>query len=367
MHIGFLTSDLTTKHGWGNYSLSVIRALQKLGVKLTILTANNSDVPEDLTIHPVLPAVAPAQQFFIANSLLAVPSTANLLKNCDIIHSTIESYAPLAAAIAGNRPLFITAHGSYVNLPKIRRWPINSLYRRAFQKSTLVCVSQYTAKIAQNLIPDIRTAIIPNAVDATRFANLPDVSQNKTHPTIISSGGVKARKGTLQLVRAVAKVCETIPDVQCMIIGNTEVEPNYTQQVLAEIEKLQLQNTVKLLGFVDEKTLLYWYAMGDVFVLPSINAGWKFEGFGLATFEASAAGLPVIGTTDCGAEQAIEHGITGLLVNQAQVEEELPEAIIEILNNSEKAQRMGLAGKQKAQSQTWDKVAQELMSLYKKG
>lgn len=364
MRIGLLTSELSHNNGWAHYSLSVAYALKNQGAELNVVTAKNSSEIADLDVLPLLPTVTPPDKATFLQFIAVSPKIRKRLANCDIIHSAIEIYAPLAAIIAGHRPLFITAHGSYVNLPKIRRWPISWFYRSAFQKSTLVCVSQYTATVAQKLLPDTRTAVIANAVDAARFANLPDLYQNKTRPTIISAGGVKVRKGTLELIRAVAKVRETIADVHCVVIGSTSAEPHYTRRVQTEIERLNLETTVQLLGFVDEERLLYWYSMADLFVLPSINAGWKFEGFGLATLEASAAGLPVIGTTDCGAEDAIEHGITGLLVNQANVEEELPGAILELLNNSERAKQMGLTGRQKAQLQTWDKVAQQLLDLY---
>ena len=57
--------------------------------------------------------------------------------------------------------------------------------------------------------------------------------------------------------------------------------------------------------------------------MASLNVGWKFEGFGLTLLEASAAGLPVIGTRDCGAEDAVIEGETGLLVAQSDLEHEL--------------------------------------------
>jgi glycosyltransferase involved in cell wall biosynthesis len=364
MRVGLITSELSHHNGWAHYSLSVAQALKNQGAELTIVTAQNCPIPADLAIFPLLPTVNPPQKNTLLHLAQNYLTVQKILSDCDVIHCTVEIYAPLAAAIAGKRPLLITAHGSYIHLPKIRSWPINWLYQKAFQRATLVCVSQYTARIAQEILPMARTIVIPNAVNAARFANLPEIAQDKLHPTIVTSGGVKARKGTLALMRAVAKVREAMPDIQCIVIGSTTAEPHYTRKVQAEIEHLQLENTVQVLGFVDEATLLYWYAMADVLVLPSINTGWKFEGFGLVHLEASAAAIAVIGTTDCGTEEAIEHGVTGLLVNQASVEADLPEAILDILTHPEKARQMGIAGKQKALSQTWDKVAQELMKNY---
>ena len=42
LHVGLLAPDLTHKHGWAHYSLSLIEALQRAGVRLTVISAHNS-------------------------------------------------------------------------------------------------------------------------------------------------------------------------------------------------------------------------------------------------------------------------------------------------------------------------------------
>ncbi len=161
-----------------------------------------------------------------------------------------------------------------------------------------------------------------------------------------------------------AAVRQRVPDAQCVIIGSLDMGPDYVGRVRAAITTLGLQNCVHLMGRVPDETLLGWYGAADVFVLPSINSEWKFEGYGLVHMEASAAGLPVIGTRDCGAEDAIDDGVTGLLVPQIGIAEALLQAIVALLSDSERARRMGEAGRAKAQNQTWDHVAQQMIALY---
>jgi glycosyltransferase involved in cell wall biosynthesis len=337
---------------------------------MTVIAAHNSpDVP-DIPLHKILPSLTPPENHTLLKLLRALPQAQRLLQDCDVLHATAEPYAPLAALIAGNRPLFVTAHGSYVHLPRIRRFPVNRLYAWAFAHSRLICVSHYTAKIAAQVVPNIQTIVIPNAVNAARFAPRAAMALDTKQlypaekPIILSSGGVKARKGTLHLVRAVAKVRETFPQVRCIVTGSLTAEPVYVAQVRAEIAALNLTETVTLAGFLPENDLVTWYHAADVFVLPAMNSGWKFEGFGLVYLEASAAGLPVIGTTDCGAEDAIREGVTGILVKQAQVDDLLPGAILELLKQPEKARRMGDAGRQHAQQYTPALVAQQVLAAY---
>ncbi len=362
MRIGLLTSDLTIHHGWGNYSLSLIKALKQHSQNLTIITANNSPNIDGVETHAILPSVTPPESKTLLKLFLQRNEVAKLLMNCDIIHTTVEIYAPLMRLIAKKRPAFITAHGSYINLPVVRCFPVNQIYRNAFQNSHIVCVSYYTEKIAKEIVPEAKTSVILNAVNAEKFASIK--RQKSEHPIVISSGGVKARKGTRHLIRAIAKVRQHLPDVACHILGSLSAEPGYVELVKSEIEQLNLQNTVFLHGFVSDEELHSWYAKADVFALPSINASWKFEGFGLATLEASAAGIAVIGTRDCGAEDAIEHEKTGLLVSQKNIDEELAPALLDLLTNRDKARQMGITGQKKAQSHTWSDVAEQLIALY---
>lgn len=364
MHIGFLTPELSHASGWSHYSLSLIQALQRAGVALTVIAARTSPPAAGLEFRPLLPGLAPPGRFLLPRMMLAAPQVYARLRACDLIHTTAELHAPLGAWTAGRRPSFLTGHGSYVRVDAYRRPPVSALYKWAFYRARLICVSRYTARVAQEALPGIQTTVVNNGIDAGRFAELPALDAPPRGPTVLSAGGVKARKGTLELARAMAVVRQRIPDAQCIIIGSTQSEPAYTARVQAAIHELGLEDCVHLLGFVPERTLLAWYGAAQVFVLPSINAGWKFEGYGLTHLEASAAGLPVIGTTDCGAEDAIDDGVTGILVPQHEVAERLPQAILTLLEDHALAQRMGAAGRAKAQRQTWDQVAGQMIALY---
>jgi phosphatidylinositol alpha-1,6-mannosyltransferase len=256
----------------------------------------------------------------------------------------------------------VTGHGTYVQMAQLTRWPFNRIYQQALGGSHLACVSRYTAEVAARALPGVRTSVIPNGVDAGRFLALPDRRGVAHPPTVLAVGAVKPRKGTLHLVRAMAAVREQMPDAQCWILGRAVGA--YADEVRAEIERLGLRDSVLLKGFVTENELLDAYSCADVFCVPSMNEGLRFEGFGLVYLEASAAGLPVIGTTDTGATDAIDDGVTGLLVQQDNIERDLAPALLRLLEDTDLRQRMGAAGRVKAAGQTWDKTANALQVLY---
>jgi glycosyltransferase involved in cell wall biosynthesis len=363
MHIGLITSDLSTGNGWATYSLSLIQSLHRQGIQTTVVCSHNTP-PTDFDIHPILPSVTPPERNTFLKTLRQVRTTKALLADCDIIHSTVEPFAILADWVAGSRPLFVTAHGSYVNLPRMRRFPMNYLYRWAFERATLMCVSRYTATVARDIVPNVSTQVINNGVDVTRFLDVPALPQAKTAPTIVTAGQVKPRKGTLQLVEAVAVVRETIPDVQCLIMGNPQIGSRYHEQVQSAISRHGLEDNVHLLGFVDDELMRAWFGAADVVVLPSINEGFWFEGFGLVLVEASASGTAVIGTDNCGVADAVVHGETGLVISQENITSELPAALLELLTHPEQAHQMGENGRVSAQTRTWDSVASQLIASY---
>ncbi len=367
MRVGLIAADLSHNHGWAHYSLELALALQRAGVAVQCVTSHNSPDHPDIEQARILPALVPRAPLNFAKMMLQLPRVRPLLSTCDLIHCCVEPFAALAAATTGTRPFFQAGVGSYLAVDRWQRPPLSTLTKRAIAHSTLVCISHYTAQVARRHFPETRIEVIPLGIDPSRFAQPPsaEFSINRPDgPLILSVGGVKYRKGTLPLVRAMAKVREAHPTVRCIILGNTTEGSDYTQQVRAAIAELRLEECVELRGFVSEDELRAWYAAADLFVLPSMNRDWMFEGYGLVHMEASAAGLPVIGTSGCGVEDAIDDGITGLLVSQQQIETELPQAIITLLDDPQRRAAMGAAGRARAQSQTWDRVAQQMIALY---
>jgi phosphatidyl-myo-inositol dimannoside synthase len=362
LHIGLLAPDLSHAHGWAAAALSTIEALARAGVQMTVVAARNSPDVRGLTLHKLLPNITPMESLLPLRQWLTLRTIQPRLGECDLIHALVEPYAPLARWLSGGQPYVVTGHGTYVQLGQLTRWPFSQIYRQALGGAQLACVSQYTAQVAARALPGVKTRVIPNGVNAGKFLALPDRRAEAHAPTVLAVGAVKARKGTLHLVRAMAQVRETLPDVQCWIMGRASGA--YADQVREAIERLGLQDSVLLKGFVTEAELLEAYSRADVFCVPSMNEGPRFEGFGLVYLEASAAGLPVIGTTATGATDAIDDGVTGLLVPQAQLETELAPALVKLLTDDALRRQMGAAGRLKAAGQTWDVTAAQLIALY---
>jgi glycosyltransferase involved in cell wall biosynthesis len=118
-----------------------------------------------------------------------------------------------------------------------------------------------------------------------------------------------------------------------------------------------------LTGELPFADLVAWYRRADVFMLLPIDDAGSFEGLGLVYLEAGAAGLPAIGTTGSGAEEAIVDGATGLLVPEGDAEAAAA-ALELVLGDSDMRARMSLAAVQRADEQSWDRLAGELLAHY---
>ncbi len=363
MRVALLSSGFHTHYGWARYALELAHALARRGIEVVALTQPGETLAgiEGLAdLRPVLPRLVPRPRLFVARSLLAIPRVRRSTAGCDLLHVVAEPYSVLGAAAAGQRPLVVTAHGTYVPQTARRRL-VGALYRRAYRRAHLIAVSEYTAAQVHAALPGSAPHVIRNGVHVARFRQ-PAPAPAKHGPTILATGGVKARKGTHLLVEALAHVRQRVPDAQLVVTG-IQLEPDYLARVQQQARALGLADCVHLLGQVSEEELRGWYQHADVFALPSLTIGEKLEGFGLVFLEASACGLPVIGTTGSGVAEAVRDGETGLLVPQDDVPA-LADAIVRVLTDDALRARLGAAGRAYAETQDWAQVAERVIGVY---
>ena len=95
---------------------------------------------------------------------------------------------------------------------------------------------------------------------------------------------------------------------------------------------------VRFLGFQNQSELPAFFALADVFVLPSRHEPW-----GLIVNEAMAAGCPVIASSDVGAApDLVLDGVTGFTYPVGDVDA-LTDALARLLQHPATAARMGRA------------------------
>jgi phosphatidylinositol alpha-1,6-mannosyltransferase len=173
------------------------------------------------------------------------------------------------------------------------------------------------------------------------------------------------RKGFDTAIEAFARVKKLFPDVVLVIIGpGTNLKLNYL------VSKNNLDDDVKFLGKVDRKTLLNYYAICDIFLMPNRTLGnGDAEGFGIVFLEANMFGKPVIGGLSGGVPDAIENMISGILVNGENIEE-VSDALLRLLLDKDLRESIGDSARRRVinlfnenlQSSNFKKVIQEVLN-----
>ncbi len=183
-------------------------------------------------------------------------------------------------------------------------------------------------------IPAERLRTIHNGLEITASRH----PSRTLHPIrkITTVGNVRRVKGHDLLVRAAAEVVRQWPETSFNVAGEV-LDPAYFAELQNLIGELGLTEHFKFLGRATDVSA--HLATADLFVLPS-----RSEGFSNALIEAMAAGLPVIATDVGGNAEAVQPGISGLIVPPEDASA-LAAAMLLLMSSPEKAQAMGAAGR----------------------
>ncbi len=156
---------------------------------------------------------------------------------------------------------------------------------------------------------------------------------------ILYSGRLRSRKAVAVLVAAMPRVLARVPACRLLVVGDGEQRP----ALAAAVRAAGLANVVELAGLLPRETAMACLAGADVFCLPS-----TYEGLPLAILEAMAAGVPVVATAVAGNPEAVEDGVSGLLVPPESASA-LAAALVSLLVDPERRRRMGAAARARAE------------------
>lgn len=146
-----------------------------------------------------------------------------------------------------------------------------------------------------------RTKVIPNGVRLERFIALRPKREKAVPPVLGLIGRVVPIKDIKTFIRAVGLAAKKMPEIEGWIIGPEDEEPRYAQECHELVEKQQLQDKVKFLGFQNIDDILPKIGL---MTLSSIS-----EGQPLVILEGYAAGVPVL-STDVGSCRELVEGYT---------------------------------------------------------
>ncbi len=218
----------------------------------------------------------------------------------------------------------------------------------------------------------IEATVVTNGVDAERFARPPGFDGSSLRERIgadgrflfLTVGGIEPRKGSIELVEALAKVRASLdPAPAVAVVGGHSFQDyaDYRGRFFERATALGIDvgRDVVLLGTLPGDELIRWYHAADAFVFPSVKEGW-----GLVVLEALAAGLPVI-TTDLPVfQEYLTERESSLMVPVGDASA-LAEAMHQIASDADLRSRLALAGPALAHRYTWNTCARRHAEIYR--
>jgi len=228
----------------------------------------------------------------------------------------------------------------------------------------VVAVSSFTCDAMSAMdVPPESMVLIPNGVDIDRFtpgARDPELIARhglQGKQVILTVGRLVPRKGADMAVRAMKQVVARRPNVHYLIVGDGEIRTELEQLIATE----GLNEWVTLVGKVSDDELLAYLRLCDLFLMPNRTMpDGDTEGFGLVFREANACRKPVIGGRAGGAVEAVDEGVSGLLVDGYKPDE-IAAAVERLLGDPALAMRLSEGGLVLAREYSTEAVAQKFL------
>jgi phosphatidylinositol alpha-1,6-mannosyltransferase len=250
-------------------------------------------------------------------------------------------------------PYVVYLHGGEM-APYLRHQAVRRVVRRMVEAASLVVAnSRFTLDHYEAMgIRPRRAEVLPPVADTCRFR--PDLDPGPARAryglgdcrVLLTVGRLVERKGHDLVIRALAVLGEEVGPVRYVIAGTGPEEGRLRRLA----EELGVRDRVVFAGYVPDEELPGLYAACDAFVMPSRALALRdgIEGFGTVFLEAGACAKPVIGGRSGGVSEAVEDGVTGLLVDPHDVRA-LVAALRRVLGDAELRKRMGQAARARAE------------------
>jgi glycosyltransferase involved in cell wall biosynthesis len=258
------------------------------------------------------------------------------------------SRVPVVVSIGG---------GELVWLPTIHYGGMRTLLSRITMSATLRIASavsapsMYVMRSATAIRPDIQW--VPTGVDTTIFRG--PIKRTCGAPwRLVHVAGLNEVKNQEMLLRAVQQVADVYPHIVLDCIGVDAL--NGRIQALARY--LGIADIVRFHGVLTVDEIVPFYQKAHLFVQSSLH-----ESMGAAVLEASAAGVPTVGTNVGIVAEMAPRAAVAVPVGDAGA---LAKAIVELLENSPRRESLALAAQDFARAYSADWTVAQFDELYRR-
>ena len=269
--------------------------------------------------------------------------------------------------LLGRGKTVLTHLGSYEALPSafppLERWKSRLIYQLSARRADhVITVSESSKSDIQRFyrIPPEKISVIYLGVDPL-FRPIHDEDQlastrqkylGSNRPYLLFVGKLTRRRHIPELVAAFARLkCTRNLPHKLLLVGPDTADQNVFQ--LAAIHGVE--SSVVHRPFASHEELVLLYNAADLFVYPS-----AYEGFGVPVLEAMACGVPTIALRTSSFLEFAD-GIAYLAPDGS--EENLFQAMEEVLLSDEWSAKIRVAGPERARQFGWASIARQTMEV----
>lgn len=216
-------------------------------------------------------------------------------------------------------PYVVFTHGMDVLMAQ-KSWRKQRLVKKILEYAKLVVAnSEFTRNLLTAYSLQTTAAVVYPCPDIATDAKREDVEQLRSKlglngkKVLLTLGRVVERKGHDTVIKALPEILQHVPEAVYVVAGVGSDLGRLGKMV----DDLKLQTAVRFVGKVSDEERPLYYALCDIFVMPSRQIGSDVEGFGIVYLEAAMFGKTSIGGSSGGIPEAILDGKTGALVDPA--------------------------------------------------
>ncbi|MBT9585567.1 glycosyltransferase family 4 protein [bacterium] len=234
--------------------------------------------------------------------------------------------------------------------------------RRVFAKCQVIfALSRYTReKILELGASAAKIQIVRGGVGSAWF-DLPHLASS---PILLTVARLDAHKGHARVIEALPQILARHPALRYVMVGP---DANNWERLRQKATELGVSDKVDYRGAVSWPELQSAYQNATVFVMASREIPGRLdlvEGFGLTFLEAAAIGVPSVAGDSGGVPDAVEHEVSGLLVDPNSAEQ-IAAAVIRLLDDADYRNQLGSQARQRALREfTWTHLASLMLDAF---
>jgi Glycosyltransferase len=365
-----LTSTPKNKTGIGRYLYNLVYALQQVDTKNEYYLFIQDDDVDGFDLREKNYHIVPANSKILRRPYLRIlweqvvfPFRLKRL-GIDLLHSTYFTMPYLCPV-----KKIVTFHDmTYFIFPEVHTALKREMFKAYIRLSAraadgILSISNHTAKdiLAYSKPKNRDIFISPLGVD-WRF-----YEDNTVNADVLSQYGIESeyflyvgtiepRKNILRLLKAYNALDKAVREKYKLIIAGKKGW--LYKEIFEYMRENDLDKYVHFTGYVKDEDLPVLYKAAKLFLYVSI-----YEGFGIPVVESMACGVPTITSKSSSMEEIA--GDAALLVNPFN-ENEIRDAILNLLSDSELCSELTSKGYERAKEYNWLKCAQKTAEAYEK-